>query len=142
VSWFKNTASHYKSQFLKNTLNEDRVIEAVDFSSAKYNNATVVFLEHFPLRAKEEALVQNCMQEEFVFYTSLTEPIFAYFGSEKIIGLMGKMGYKEHETIQHSMIDKSLVRAQEKIGEKVQFESHTSTSQADWMLINVGNPPS
>jgi hypothetical protein len=40
-------------------------------------------VDHFPLWAKEEALVQNCMQEEFVFYNSLAEPIFAYFGGEK-----------------------------------------------------------
>jgi hypothetical protein len=139
VAWFKNTAAHYKSQFLKNNISEERIIEAINFSAAKYNNATIIFLEHFPLRAKEEALVENCIQQEFVFYNALTEPILAYFGSDRIIGLMSKMGYKEDETIQHSMIDKSLLRAQEKIGERVQFESHTSTSQADWMLVNVGN---
>jgi hypothetical protein len=139
IAWFTNTAQYYRKLFLENNILEEKIIESKNFSAAKYPLQKIIFLEHFPLRAKEEALVQNCIQQEFVFYTALTEPIFAYFGSEKIIGLMSKMGYKENETIQHSMIDKSLVRAQEKIGERVQFESNISSSQADWMQVNVGN---
>lgn len=36
------------------------------------------------------------------------------FGSERIAGLMDRMGYKEGEVIQHSMITKSIERAQKK----------------------------
>jgi hypothetical protein len=139
IAWFTNTAINFRKQFLANNINEDRIIEAKSFSVAKHNSAKIIFLEHFPLRAKEEALVQNCMQEEFIFYNALTEPIFAYFGSDRIIDLMGKMCYKDDETIQHKMIDKSLLRAQEKIAERVQFETNTSGSQSDWMLVNVGS---
>jgi hypothetical protein len=139
VAWFKNTALHYKAQFLVNNINEDRVIEAVNFSAAKYNNATIIFLEHFPLRAKEETLLQNCVEEEFIFYNSLTEPIYQYFGGARIIEVMSKLGFKDDETIKHKMIDNSLLKAQQKIAEKVQFETNTSASQSDWMLVNVGN---
>jgi hypothetical protein len=139
IAWFTNTALHYRKQFLANNINEDRIVEAKSFSAAKYSTAKIIFLEHFPLRTKEDALVQNCMQEEFVFYNALTEPIFAYFGSDRIIDLMSKMGYKDDETIQHKMIDKSLLRAQEKIAERVQFETNTSASQSEWMLVNVGS---
>src|SRR5438046_7370834 len=39
------------------------------------------------------------------------------FGSERIAALMDRMGYKEGEVIQHSMISKSIERAQKKVEE-------------------------
>ena len=96
-------------------------------------------MEHFPLPAKEEGLIQNCIQTEFIFFNALTEPIFQYFGSDRIIELMSKMGHKDDETIEHKMIDDSLLKAQQKISERVQFESNVSASQTDWMLVNVGS---
>ncbi len=139
LAWFTNTANNYKKLFLAKSLDENKIVEAILFSAAKYQHQKIIFLEHFPLRAKEERLVQNCMQNEFIFFNALTEPIFAYFGSDRIIDLMGKMGYKEDDTVKHSMIDKSLLKAQKKIAESVQFETNTSASQADWMLVNVGS---
>src|SRR5438045_8361526 len=39
------------------------------------------------------------------------------FGSERIAGLMDKLDYKEGDVIQHSMITKSIERAQKKVEE-------------------------
>jgi preprotein translocase subunit SecA len=39
------------------------------------------------------------------------------FGSDRIAGLMDRMGLKEGEVIQHSMISKSIERAQKKVEE-------------------------
>src|SRR5689334_6306211 len=39
------------------------------------------------------------------------------FGSERIASLMDKMGYKEGDVIQHSMISNSIQRAQKKVEE-------------------------
>src|SRR5438876_940911 len=39
------------------------------------------------------------------------------FGSERIAGLMDKLGYKEGDVIQHSMITNSVERAQKKVEE-------------------------
>jgi preprotein translocase subunit SecA len=39
------------------------------------------------------------------------------FGSERIAGLMDKLGYKEGDVIQHSMISNSIQRAQKKVEE-------------------------
>ena len=51
------------------------------------------------------------------FYASLEDDLMRMFGSERIAGLMDKMGYKEGEVIQHSMISKSIERAQKKVEE-------------------------
>jgi preprotein translocase subunit SecA len=39
------------------------------------------------------------------------------FGSERIASLMDKMGHKDGEVLQHSMITKSIERAQKKVEE-------------------------
>ncbi len=51
------------------------------------------------------------------FYVSLEDDLMRMFGSERIAGLMDRMGYKEGEVIQHSMISKSIERAQKKVEE-------------------------
>ena len=51
------------------------------------------------------------------FYVSLEDNLMRLFGSERIAKLMDKMGYEEGEVIQHSMISKSIERAQKKVEE-------------------------
>ncbi|HEX5668344.1 MAG TPA: preprotein translocase subunit SecA, partial [Chitinophagaceae bacterium] len=51
------------------------------------------------------------------FYVSLEDDLMRMFGSERIASLMDRMGYKENEVIQHSMITKSIERAQKKVEE-------------------------
>ncbi len=51
------------------------------------------------------------------FFVSLDDNLMRLFGSERIAGLMDKMGLKEGEVIQHSMISKSIERAQKKVEE-------------------------
>jgi preprotein translocase subunit SecA len=51
------------------------------------------------------------------FYASLEDDLMRMFGSDRIASLMDKMGYKEGEVIQHSMITKSIERAQKKVEE-------------------------
>ncbi len=51
------------------------------------------------------------------FFVSFEDDLLRMFGSDKIATLMNVMGYQEGETIQHSMISKSIVRAQKKVEE-------------------------
>lgn len=51
------------------------------------------------------------------FYVSLEDNLMRLFGSEKIAKMMDRMGHKEGEVIQHSMITKSIERAQKKVEE-------------------------
>ncbi len=51
------------------------------------------------------------------FYVSLEDNLMRLFGSEKIAKMMDRMGHKEGEVIQHSMISKSIERAQKKVEE-------------------------
>jgi len=51
------------------------------------------------------------------FYVSLEDDLMRLFGSDRISGIMDKLGLKEGEVIQHSMISKSIERAQRKVEE-------------------------
>lgn len=51
------------------------------------------------------------------FFVSLEDDLMRKFGSERIAKVMDRMGYKEGEVIQHSMITKSIERAQKKVEE-------------------------
>ncbi|MDD3685871.1 MAG: preprotein translocase subunit SecA [Bacteroidales bacterium] len=51
------------------------------------------------------------------FFVSLEDDLMRLFGSDRIAKLMDRMGLKEGEVIQHSMISKSIERAQKKVEE-------------------------
>lgn len=51
------------------------------------------------------------------FYVSLEDDLMRKFGSERIAKLMDRMGLKEGEVITHSMVSKSIERAQKKVEE-------------------------
>lgn len=51
------------------------------------------------------------------FYVSLEDDLMRLFGSERIAGLVDRMGLKEGEVLQHSMLSKSIERAQRKVEE-------------------------
>lgn len=51
------------------------------------------------------------------FFVSLEDNLMRLFGSDRIAKLMDRLGLKEGEVIQHSMITKSIERAQKKVEE-------------------------
>ena len=51
------------------------------------------------------------------FYVSLEDNLMRLFGSERVAKVMDRMGLKEGEVIQHSMMTKSIERAQKKVEE-------------------------
>ena len=51
------------------------------------------------------------------FFVSLEDKLMRLFNSERISGLMDRLGLEEGEVIQHSMVSKSIERAQKKVEE-------------------------
>jgi preprotein translocase subunit SecA len=51
------------------------------------------------------------------FFVSLEDDLMRLFGSDRITGIMDRIGLKDGEMIQHSMITKSIERAQRKVEE-------------------------
>lgn len=51
------------------------------------------------------------------FFVSLEDDLMRMFGSDRIASIMDRMGIEEGEVIQHSMVTKSIERAQKKVEE-------------------------
>ncbi len=51
------------------------------------------------------------------FFVSFEDNLMRLFNSDRITGIMDKLGHKEGEVLQHSMVTKSIERAQKKVEE-------------------------
>jgi preprotein translocase subunit SecA len=52
-----------------------------------------------------------------VFFVSLEDDLMRLFATDRIAGLMDRMGFKEGEVLEHNMLSKSVERAQKKVEE-------------------------
>lgn len=52
-----------------------------------------------------------------VFFVSLEDDLMRLFATERIAGLMDKMGFKDGDVLEHGMLSKSVERAQKKVEE-------------------------
>ncbi len=136
IAWFSDTAKEYKDFFVKNGIDEARVMEVRYLHAAKLENKTAVFLEHYPLHEKEMDLVANWEQKQIIVFNSLDEALFKHFGSDKMIPLMKMLGMKEDEPIEHNYVTQSITRGQQKIAGLVMVELSAS-SQEEWMEKNI-----
>ena len=55
---------------------------------------------------------------ESIFYVSLEDNLMRLFGSDRVISIMDKLGHEEGDVIEHSMVTKSIERAQKKVEEQ------------------------
>ncbi|MES1197872.1 MAG: hypothetical protein ABUL41_01185 [Chitinophagaceae bacterium] len=135
ISWFDESLSQLEEIFKKENLPAPNTSTARQAGSHLLQNRNVVFIEHYPMRSKEEALFKELNISELEIFSALDEPLFKQFGSDKIIVLVKQLGLKETESIQHSMINNAIKRAQEKIEAKISFDAGAS-SQSEWLSKN------
>jgi preprotein translocase subunit SecA len=69
------------------------------------------------------------------FFVSLEDDLMRLFGSDRIAKLMDRLGLEEGEVIQHSMISKSIERAQKKVEEN-NFSSRKRLLEYDDVMNN------
>lgn len=136
ICWFADTLKNFKAAFLQAGLEESRVMDAKNVHSGMLAHKTPVFTEHYPLHAKELALVEHWNLTQIPVYSAMDEALFLHFGSEKMLPLMKLLGMKENEVIEHSFVTKSIVKGQDKIAAQVQNEL-PANSQAEWMERNI-----
>ncbi len=135
VCWFEETFEKGMAWFTEAGITGPEFILAREISSRGKGGAAPVFAEHYPLSSRETALFQSLQLEKAIIYSSLREPLFTRFGSDKIIGLMRQLGMKEDELIEHTMISSAIRRAQEKIEAK-NGPDLGARSQEEWMRLN------
>ncbi len=138
IAWFNETAKTYKVFFLQNGIDEARITTVDKIDIAILKNHQPVFLEHYPLPAKELELVKDWQLTNIPIFSAMDEPLFKHFGSDKMIPLIKLFGMKESEAIEHSYVTESIIKGQGKIANKVTIEK-TAGSQAEWMTKNMND---
>lgn len=109
--------------------------------SAK-TKVTFLFAGHYPLPTKEKPVVQKLAaafpKSEMIFCSSLDDPSFSIFGSDRIVDLLDKLGMKEDEAIEHAFVTKAMENARKKVESNVRSEI-TASSEEEWFTKNVRN---
>jgi hypothetical protein len=123
------------------------VLSAANFESVvgrlkSFTNRSIHCLvaEHYPLPEEDAKLIAQIgeisMDIPITFYCALDEPLFKMFGSDNIQKLMLQMGMQAEEAISHSLINKSIARAQAKIAQKVKIDFKADSAEA-WFAKNT-----
>ncbi|MFT5821182.1 MAG: preprotein translocase subunit SecA [Crocinitomix sp.] len=105
------------------------------------NSSQFLFANHYPKYYFEAEILEELIHLhdsviECCFYVAMDEPLMRVFGSEGIVAIMDRLGYKEGEVIQHAMITKSISRAQKKI-DKNNTNELRANSQEEWFQANL-----
>jgi len=136
VFWFEESLHEFQQQSSIST--ESQVALAESLSLESIVGKLVIFGEHYPLRKKEQALFEKLKLNQAPVLVSLEEPFIHFFGGDRTIELMHKMGVQENEVIAHAMITKSIQNAQDKIEEKVIAERRAHSAK-EWFQQNMGS---
>jgi len=100
----------------------------------------LLLLEHYPIPAPEQALGTALQQlfpgQQLKVYTGLDEPLMQQFGAERMTTLMERMNVDPDEELSHSMITKSIARAQEQLAKKARGNASASSQEA-WFASNL-----
>jgi hypothetical protein len=136
ITWFEDTWHVLENIFAQAQVSTSTLFPCRQVRAEHIKDAQVIFAEHYPLYQKEKELYKKLHITQAEVYSSLDEPIFRHFGSERLYALLQKMNCNENEPIHHKMVDKAIKRAQDKIASVVAFELG-ATTQADWLMKNL-----
>ena len=133
--WFDDSLSEAATFFSAAMTEEDILLLTRQATSQQLSAKISIFAEHFPLENKEQDYYKKLNLDVVKVYSALDEPLYKHFGADRIIDIVQKLGMKENEAIEHSMVSSSIKKAQQKIEKKVVFEQ-TAHSQSDWLQKN------
>jgi len=101
---------------------------------------TFLFAGHYPLPSKEQPVIQKLNtsfpKSEIIFCSSLDNPSFKIFGSDRIVDLLDNLGMKEDEAIEHAMVTKAMANARTKVESSVRHETKAD-SEEEWFAKNL-----
>jgi preprotein translocase subunit SecA len=135
IAWFDNSQEQLQRYFQQQHIESD-VLNYKQANAGNLNTSSLIFIEHYPLAAKEAELYERLYGKNISVYSSLDEPFFRILGGENIAALLSRLGLNDDEAIGHPMITKSIQNAQEKLAKKVVTE-HSASSMEEWFRKNI-----
>jgi hypothetical protein len=134
-----DTLYHHLNQneLLKEGIN---LIDARELDLTKIHGFDdVLLIENHPLQSFNQQLIEGAKEiemKELIIYSSLDEPVMSIFGGDRIKNLLAQMGIRPDEPIEHTMISKSIEKAQERIEEKLAVHHDVRSSPEEWSASN------
>ena len=135
IGWFDETIAELENFITRHNVSLISVLNARTIHKSQAEGSGLIFIEHNPMKSKEEAVFEELGLKEVIILTALDEPLLIKVGSEKLIEMIQSLGINEDEIIEHKMVGQSIANAQEKIEKKVVVEQSVR-SQAEWMERN------
>jgi hypothetical protein len=132
IGWFDETITELEEIFKNSAV---IVLNARKIHKAQVEGSAIIFIEHHPMKSKEETVLNQLGLTEAIVLSALDEPLLMVFGGEKLIKVMQSLGMNEDEIIEHKMVTQSIANAQERIEKKLEIEQ-SMRSQSDWIEKN------
>lgn len=137
VCWFDKTREELQNVLLSYQV--EAKLSMADLVVQQNTPVLWLFVEHYPLVDKEQAVFKRLGLSDVPVLSSLDEPFFQHFSGERMVTLMQRLGMNEDEIIAHPMITRAIKNAQKKIGQEVRSEKKAS-SQEEWYRLNLTKP--
>ncbi len=99
----------------------------------------VIFMEAHPIASVQREAGNYFLDSDIASttcYVGLDEALFQVFGGSRISNLLERMGVKDDEPIAHTMVSKSIEKAQEKLEKDNPNAKDIRSSQEDWLMQN------
>ncbi|MBC7826508.1 MAG: hypothetical protein H7122_02090 [Chitinophagaceae bacterium] len=135
IAWFPQTQQHWQNYLLQQG-RSDTVMIVRQTSALQLVNKTVILLEHYPLAGKESAFLENLHGDNIYIAIALDDPLFNYFGGDRIAALLQAMGTNQDETIEHELVTRAIHNAQMKLEKRLSMEN-TANSMQEWFEKNA-----
>lgn len=115
-----------------------KVVQVGNYQNMSLKGSEALLLaEIYPIRSTMMEFLANMNSHGTInCYTSMDSPFFETFGGDRMLALMDQLGMVENERIQHSMVTKSIIKAQEKIEAQVKSEYKTASLE-EWVAMNL-----
>lgn len=131
IAWSKATCQHFQEVFRKqNIFNE--VMSTNDILPSRMTGKNFVFIERHYNHDKEIKLLESMKANDVLVHVALSDPLMSAFKSDRIQKLLESIGHNEDEYIEHTMMNKSIERAMEKI-KNGDFPKDNSKALIEWM---------
>jgi hypothetical protein len=139
IAWFESDFNYLNRLFGSNWNHSSvKVYLHASLAASEINpDIPMVLWGRHPLASVEyKTLAALPAVSTLVGMTSLDDALIQHFGGDKLKSLMGKMGHKEGEIFEHSMISASIRYAQEDLDKKVK-QPISAASANEWFLMNT-----
>jgi hypothetical protein len=141
IAWFESDLNYLNRLFGDNWNHSSvKVYLHTSLAASEINpDIPMVLWGRHPLASVEDKLLAALPKvSALVGMTSLDDALIQHFGGDKVKSLMGKMGHKEGEILEHSMISASIRNAQQDLDKKVE-NPISANSASDWFLLNANH---